>query len=129
MKLEKFSFGMGDRFLHQGRAQLQAIINAKDAGVEITPVWNKSDREHVIVGTEPLSLRDEADAAVSALNWDTAYRVDADHTASSIAVTSSRSTSAMRLANRHLTETLTLSCCRKAVTLERWIFRGPEATR
>ena len=79
MKLEKFSFGMGDRFLHQGRAQLQAIINAKDAGVEITPVWNKSDREHVIVGTEPLSLRDEADAAVSTLNWDTAYRVDADH--------------------------------------------------
>jgi hypothetical protein len=79
MKLEKFSFGMGDRFLHQGRAQLQAIINAKDAGVDITPVWNKSDREHVIVGTEPLSLRDEADAAISALNWDAAYRVDADH--------------------------------------------------
>jgi hypothetical protein len=79
MKLEKFSFGMGDRFLHQGRAQLQAIINAKEAGVDITPVWNKSDREHVIVGTEPLSLRDEADAAISALNWDAAYRVDADH--------------------------------------------------
>ena len=64
MKLEKYSFGMGDRFLHQGRAQLQAIINAKEANVDITPVWNKSDREHVIVGTEPLSLRDEADAAV-----------------------------------------------------------------
>ncbi len=79
MKLEKYSFGMGDRFLHQGRAQLQSIINAKNAGVDITPVWNKSDREHVIVGTEPLSLRGEADAAVSALNWDAAYRVDADH--------------------------------------------------
>jgi hypothetical protein len=79
MKLEKFSFGMGDRFLHQGRAQLQSIVNAKDAGVEITPVWNKSDREHVIVGTEPVSLRDEADAAVAALGWDTAHRVDADH--------------------------------------------------
>jgi hypothetical protein len=79
MKLEKYSFGMGDRFLHQGRAQLQSIVNAKDAGVDITPVWNKSDREHVIVGTEPLSLRDEADAAISALNWDAAYRVDADH--------------------------------------------------
>jgi hypothetical protein len=79
MKLEKYSFGMGDRFLHQGRAQLQAIINAKEAGIDITPVWNKSDREHVIVGTEPLSLRDEADAAVAALNWDAAYRVDADH--------------------------------------------------
>ena len=79
MKLEKFSFGMGDRFLHQGRAQLQAIINAQEADVDITPVWNKSDREHVIVGTEPLSLRNEADAAVSALDWDAAYRVDADH--------------------------------------------------
>jgi hypothetical protein len=79
MKLEKYSFGMGDRFLHQGRAQLQAIINAKDAGIEITPVWNKSDREHVIVGTEPVTLRDEANAAASALNWDAAYRVDADH--------------------------------------------------
>lgn len=79
MKLEKYSFGMGDRFLHQGRAQLQAIINAKNAGIDITPVWNKSDREHVIVGTEPVSLREEADAAVAALNWDAAHRVDADH--------------------------------------------------
>ena len=79
MKLERYSFGLGDRFLHQGRAQLQAIINARDAGIDITPVWNKSDREHVIVGTEPLSLRKEADAATATLNWDAAYRVDADH--------------------------------------------------
>jgi len=79
MKLEKYSFGMGDRFLHQGRAQLQAIINAKDAGIEITPVWNKSDREHVIVGTEPVSLREEADAAVTTMGWDAPYRLDADH--------------------------------------------------
>ena len=79
MKLEKYSFGMGDRFLHQGRAQLQAIVNAKDAGIDITPVWNKSDREHVIVGTEPISLREEADAAVAALGWDAPYRLDADH--------------------------------------------------
>jgi len=79
MKLERYSLGMGDRFLHQGRAQLQAIVNARDAGVDITPVWNKSDREHVIVGTEPLSLREEADAAAAALGWDAPYRVDADH--------------------------------------------------
>ena len=79
MKLERYSFGLGDRFLHQGRAQLQAIINARDTGIDITPVWNKSDREHVIVGTEPLSLRKEADAATATLNWDAAYRVDADH--------------------------------------------------
>jgi hypothetical protein len=79
MKLEKYSFGMGDRFLHQGKAQLQAIIKAKQAGVDVTPVWNKSNREHDIVGTQPSSLREEADAAVRALGWQGAYRVDADH--------------------------------------------------
>lgn len=79
MKLEKFSFGMGDRFLHQGVAQLQAIVNAGNAGVEITPVWNKSNREHEIVGTEPLSLRKEADDAVNRLSWQSTYHVDADH--------------------------------------------------
>lgn len=79
MRIEKYSFGMGDRFLHQGKAQLQAIINAKGAGIDITPVWNKSDREHKTIGTEPLSLRQEADAAVTDLGWPDAYRIDADH--------------------------------------------------
>jgi hypothetical protein len=79
MKIEKYSFGMGDRFLHQGRAQLQAIINAKQAGVDITPVWNKSDREHKTIGTEPVTLREEADTAVKDLGWSDAYRIDADH--------------------------------------------------
>jgi len=79
MKLEKYSFGMGDRFLHQGVAQLQAIVNARNEGIDITPVWNKSNREHLIVGTEPLSLRKEADDAVRALGWQSPYRVDADH--------------------------------------------------
>ncbi len=79
MKLEKYSFGLGDRFLHQGRAQLEAIIHAKNAGVDITPVWNKSNREHLIVGTQPATLREEADNAVTALGWQGSYRVDADH--------------------------------------------------
>ncbi|MEM7453698.1 MAG: tagaturonate epimerase family protein [Planctomycetota bacterium] len=79
MQLEKYSFGMGDRFLHQGKAQLQAVINAKEAGVDVTPVWNKSNREHKTIGTEPLSLREEADAAVKDLGWSGSYRVDADH--------------------------------------------------
>jgi hypothetical protein len=79
MKIEKFSFGMGDRFYHQGKAQLQALVNARDAGIDVSPVWNKSDREHVIVGTEPQSLREEADAAVAALGWKGSYYVDADH--------------------------------------------------
>lgn len=79
MKLEKYSFGMGDRFAHQGKAQLKAVIKAKEQGVNITPVWNKSNREHVTVKTSPNELRKEADAAVQALGWKDPYRVDADH--------------------------------------------------
>ncbi len=79
MKIEKFSFGMGDRFAHQGEAQLKAILKAKDQGVNITPIWNKSNREHKTVKTEPSELRAEADAAVKALGWADSYRVDADH--------------------------------------------------
>ena len=79
MKLGKYSIGMGDRFLHQGKAQLQAVVNAKQAGVDITPVWNKSDREHKTIGTEPVTLREEADTAVKDLGWSDVYRVDADH--------------------------------------------------
>lgn len=79
MKLEKYSFGIGDRFGFEGKAQLRAMIEAKKAGVTITPVWNKSFREHQIVGTEPLSTRQEADEAVKTLNWTGSYFVDADH--------------------------------------------------
>ena len=79
MKLAKFSFGLGDRFLHQGRAQLRAILKAQSAGVKITPVWNKSNREHKTVGTLPCSLREEAVAAVAALDYDGPYHLDADH--------------------------------------------------
>lgn len=79
MKLEKFSFGMGDRFAHQGEAQLKAVLKAKEQGVDITPIWNKSNREHKTVKTHPSELRAEADAAVKALGWSGPHRVDADH--------------------------------------------------
>jgi tagaturonate epimerase len=79
MKLERFSFGMGDRFAHQGEAQLKAVLKAKEQGVDITPVWNKSNREHKTIKTRPEDLRAEADAAVKALGWTGPYRVDADH--------------------------------------------------
>jgi hypothetical protein len=79
MKLERFSFGMGDRFAHQGEAQLSAVLKAKEQGVDITPVWNKSNREHKTIKTHPEDLRAEADAAVKALGWTGPYRVDADH--------------------------------------------------
>src|SRR5450432_3092537 len=79
LPLGKFSFGMGDRFGHQGKAQLQACMQATELGAEFVPVWNKSNREHTFIGTEPSSLRAEADAAVQALGWKKPYHVDADH--------------------------------------------------
>lgn len=79
LKLGKFSFGMGDRFAHQAAAQLRACIMAAERGASIVPVWNKSNREHMIVGSEPASVREAADAAVKALGWKGEYRVDADH--------------------------------------------------
>jgi hypothetical protein len=79
MTLSKYSIGIGDRFAHQGKAQLEAIIKAKQKGVHITPVWNKSFREHEIIKTKPVSVRQEADAAVKACGWNESYFVDADH--------------------------------------------------
>ena len=70
---------MGDRFAHQGKAQLSACVLATKLGADIVPVWNKSNREHTLIGTEPSSLRAEADAAVKALGWKKPYHVDADH--------------------------------------------------
>ena len=79
LPLGKFSFGMGDRFGHQGKAQLQACVMAAELGADFIPVWNKSHREHTFVGTEPSSLRSEADDAVRAIGWKKPYHVDADH--------------------------------------------------
>ena len=80
MKLGKYSFGIGDRFSHEGKAQLAALIEA--AGkypFKFVPVWNKSNREHQIIGTEPADTRREADDAVMALGYGKPYFVDADH--------------------------------------------------
>jgi hypothetical protein len=71
--------GVGDRFARQGEAQLSAMVAAREAGIEVSPVWNKSFREHSIIHTEPPSVRAEADAAVAALGWEAPYFVDADH--------------------------------------------------
>jgi hypothetical protein len=77
--LPRFSIGVGDRFAHQAKAQLSACIKAAEAGVDVVPVWNKSNREHTIIGTEPRQTRLAADAAVNALGWKQPYFVDADH--------------------------------------------------
>jgi tagaturonate epimerase len=77
--IEKFSLGVGDRFAHQARPQLAACLRAAGKGASIVPVWNKSNREHNIVGSEPASTRAAADAAVHELGWKSSYYVDADH--------------------------------------------------
>jgi hypothetical protein len=79
MQLPKYSMGIGDRFAHQGKAQLAAFVKAKGLGVDVTPVWNKSNREHNIVHSVPPSVRTEADRATKELGWTGAYFVDADH--------------------------------------------------
>lgn len=77
--LEKFTFGIGDRFGKEGTAQLAALQNAADRGVEVIPVWNKSNREHNLIGSGPADTRQAADAAVQEAGWRYAYHVDADH--------------------------------------------------
>lgn len=78
-KIGKYSFGLGDRFGHQGAAQLRAIVEAGKKGIDITPVWNKSNREHMIIGTEPGDVRIEADTVTANAGFSLPYFVDADH--------------------------------------------------
>jgi hypothetical protein len=79
MILEKYSVGVGDRFAHQAKAQLAACMRAEAHGATVVPVWNKSNREHMIVGSVPASTRAAADAAVRELGWKHSHYVDADH--------------------------------------------------
>ena len=62
-EIEKYTFGVGDRFAQQARPQLRACMMALERGVCVNPVWNKSHREHLIVGTQPPSVRAAADEA------------------------------------------------------------------
>ena len=79
MELGKYSFGIGDRFAKQGIYQLKGFKEALTNGVLVTPVWNKSFREHKTVGSEPISVRIEADQATAEGGWYNDYFVDADH--------------------------------------------------
>jgi hypothetical protein len=79
MELGKYSFGTGDRFAKQGEAQLAAMMLAAEKGVEICPVWNKSNREHLTIKSKPESAKFAADQAVKTLGWDKPYFLDADH--------------------------------------------------
>lgn len=79
LKIAKYTIGVGDRFAQQAEAQLRAFTLAAEKGVDIVPVWNKSNREHLIVGSEPPSVRAAAEAAVKKLGWKKTWHVDADH--------------------------------------------------
>ncbi|MFZ2912863.1 MAG: hypothetical protein WAZ99_01590, partial [Rectinemataceae bacterium] len=78
-RISRFSVGTGDRFGMEGEAQLAAFQKLAAAGVDAAIVWNKSNREHLIIGSEPAAQRKAADAAVAATGWKGQYFVDADH--------------------------------------------------
>ncbi len=79
MNIEKYSIGVGDRFGFEGAAQLRALQKAGLRGMHIVPVWNKSNREHTLIGTLPDDVRRSAAASVQACGWTASYYVDADH--------------------------------------------------
>ncbi len=79
LTLDRFSFGVGDRFAHQAKAHLAAFQMLAKNGVHVAPVWNKSNREHTFIGSEPQSVFDAAQAAVKELGWTESWHIDADH--------------------------------------------------
>jgi tagaturonate epimerase len=79
MKIEKYSFGMGDRFGKEGKAQLEAVLEINRLGVPVVPVWNKSNREHTIIHSEPDDVKAEALAAVKENQYKGSFYIDADH--------------------------------------------------
>ena len=79
LSIGKFSLGMGDRFAQEAEAQLRACILAAERGADVVPVWNKSNREHMIIGSEPPSVSAAAEAAIRKLGWAKEWHIDADH--------------------------------------------------
>jgi hypothetical protein len=77
--IERYSMGTGDRFGRQGAAQIAAFRKAREKGVDVAIVWNKSNREHLLIGTEPADQRAAAERAIKETGWDGPWHVDADH--------------------------------------------------
>jgi len=80
MKLGKYSIGIGDRFGKSSAAQLKAVMDFKEnTGIEITPVWNKSFREHSLIGTTPNDTLSSVKLATQQCEYTGDYFLDADH--------------------------------------------------
>lgn len=79
MQLSRFSIGTGDRFGLEGEAQIAAFKELRAHGGEADIVWNKSNREHVIIGSSPADQAATAAAAIQRTGWDGRWFVDADH--------------------------------------------------
>lgn len=79
MTIGKYSVGTGDRFGKEGLALIAAFEKIKRDEVDVDIVFNKSNREHTIIGTTPADQRKSADDAVATSGWRGQYFVDADH--------------------------------------------------
>jgi hypothetical protein len=79
LELERFTFGVGDRFAHQAAAQLTAFVKIAADDIEVVPVWNKSNREHSFIGSLPASVKSAAETAIKELKWSKPWHIDADH--------------------------------------------------
>ena len=77
LTIKPYTLGIGDRFGQRRRAQLDAILSVGRRGIGVDPVWNKSNREHLLTKATPQDLRNETDADVKALHWTGFYYVDA----------------------------------------------------
>ena len=47
MQIEKYSFGVGDRFGHEGRAQLSAIQEINKLGIRVDLVTRAALKPHI----------------------------------------------------------------------------------
>ncbi len=78
-QLSRFSIGTGDRFGMEGLAQLDAFQKLKSYGIDADIVWNKSNREHSIIGSSPQDQAAAAANAVKEAGWTGGWFIDADH--------------------------------------------------
>ncbi|MEN6382181.1 MAG: tagaturonate epimerase family protein, partial [Rectinema sp.] len=79
LQLSRFSIGTGDRFGREGEAQIGAFKDMRAKGGEADIVWNKSNREHVLIGSTPADQEKAASESIKKTGWDGRWFVDADH--------------------------------------------------